>query len=223
MPVEVEEGAGAQPLRLQADALRAAGDREVVEEGGVEEQRGGQRHEGQAQAAQAQRQEGQHDGDGAARAAPMRPPTSMFSPRWMASWAEVKAPIPAKVRLAERQLPGHAGDQGDGQQTIERARPLLKTASQVTGIQVSMETQNAAKSTHHAVRMMRSMLGAPVRWRRSAAAADRWWPAGPGSSRGSACPGRKSRAATMTKNGSDGHDGGVEEAVRAGCSPAAPS
>src|SRR5580692_1069445 len=86
---------------------------------------------------------------------------------------------------------------------IDRVRPLLKTVSQVIGIQVSMETMNAARTTHHAVLMMRSMLGA-----RALAAMG----TGGGSMVASGSrlasrlrsPGRMSRAAAMAKNGMDG-------------------
>ena len=86
---------------------------------------------------------------------------------------------------------------------MERVKPLLKTFSQTELIQVSMETQNAANSTHQAVRMMRSMLGA-----RALAAMG----SGGGSMVASGSrlasrlriPGRMSRAAAMAKNGSEG-------------------
>src|SRR5271154_1274012 len=87
--------------------------------------------------------------------------------------------------------------------TIERARPVLKTPTQTELIQVSIDTQKAARTTHHAMRMIRSMRGA-----RAAAAMG----SGGGSMVASGSrlesrsrnPGRISSAAAMAKNGSDG-------------------
>src|SRR5271170_4852263 len=86
---------------------------------------------------------------------------------------------------------------------IERVRPLLKTPSQVIGIQVSMETQNTASSTHQLVRMMRSMLGARVV---AAIGTGGGSMVASGSRLASRLriPGSMSRAAAMAKNGMDG-------------------
>src|ERR1700722_12265555 len=87
--------------------------------------------------------------------------------------------------------------------TVESASPPLKAASQVEGIQVSMETQKSARRTHQAVRIIRSICGAL-----EAAAVG----GGGGSTveRGSRLrssvrmPRRINRAATRTKNGRAG-------------------
>ena len=139
----------------------------------------------------------------AAMAQPMRPPTKKLSPRWTANTAAVKAPMPAKVAWQSDNWPAMPVIRVTERRMIERVRPLLNTVSQVTGIQVSMETQKAANRTHHAVLMMRSMLGARV-----VAAIG----SGGGSmvARGSRLasrlriPGRMSRAAAMAKNGREG-------------------
>ena len=97
---------------------------------------------------------------------------------------------------------------------MERVRPLLKTFSHVTGIQVSMETQNAARSTHHPVRMIRVHGG------RFVLAAAIGTGGGSMVARGSRLesrlrnPGRINKAAAMAKNGERGHDCRVPEAVR---------
>ena len=44
--------------------------------------------------------------------------------------------------------------------TIDRVRPLLKTVSHESGIQVSMDTKNTANRIHQRTRMIRFMLGA---------------------------------------------------------------
>ena len=133
--VEVEERAGAQPLRLDARCPAAPPVMEiVVEEGAVEEQGGGQGHQRQAQSAQAQREE--RPGPRRRRppaTAPTRPPTSMLRPRWLASWAAVKAPTPAKVAWHSESWPAMPVISVIESSTIERVRPLLKTVSQVTG------------------------------------------------------------------------------------------
>ena len=87
--------------------------------------------------------------------------------------------------------------------TVARAMPELKTASQVLGIQVSMDTAKPARITHHRRRIHLSMVGT----REDDAAGG-----GGGSmvARGSLLrsssriPGRMSNAATSTKNGSPG-------------------
>ena len=87
--------------------------------------------------------------------------------------------------------------------TVASARPELKTPSHVLGIQVSMETTKPANTTYHKMRMIRSMLGA----------LDATAVGGGGGSmvaKGSRLessarmPGRKSRAPTSTKKGSEG-------------------
>src|ERR1700753_896064 len=94
------------------------------------------------------------------------------------------------IRVTERQM-------------MDNVRPLLNTVSQVTGIQVSMETQNAARRTHHRVLMMRSMVGALVVAAMVAGGGSR---VASGSRLESRLrkPGRISRAAAIAKNGSDG-------------------
>jgi hypothetical protein len=139
----------------------------------------------------------------AARAAPTNPPTIMFNPRWMANWAAVNAPTPASVAWQSESWPAMPVIKVMESSTVERASPALKTPSQVVGIHVSIETQNAARSTHHALRMIRSILGV----------LDMAAVGGGGGSmvaRGSRLrssvriPGRTSRAATRKKNGSAG-------------------
>ena len=76
----------------------------------------------------------------AAMAAPMRPPTRKLSPRCTAKTAAVKAPMPAKVAWHSDSCPAMPVINVIERQMIDRVRPLLKTVSQVTGIQVSMET-----------------------------------------------------------------------------------
>ena len=139
----------------------------------------------------------------AARTQPIRPPTRKLSPRCTEKTAAVKAPMPANVAWQSDSCPAMPVINVTERQMIDRVRPLLKTVSQVTGIQVSMDTMNAARTTHHNVRMMRSMLGA-----RALAAMG----TGGGSMVASGSrlesrlrsPGRMSRAAAMAKNGMDG-------------------
>ncbi len=115
----------------------------------------------------------------------------------------MKAPIPAKVPWHSESWPAMPVISVTESRMIERVSPLLKTVSHVIGIQVSMETMNAAKRTHHRVRMMRSMLGA-------LAVAAIGGGGGSIVASGSRLesrlriPGRKRRAAAIRRNGSAG-------------------
>ena len=138
-----------------------------------------------------------------AMAAPMSPPTRKLKPRCTENTAAVNAPMPANVAWHSDNCPAMPVISVTERQMIDRVRPLLKTVSQVAGIQVSMETMKPANRTYHNVRMMRSMVGARV---------EAAMGCGGGSivARGSRLesrlrsPGRMSRAAAMAKNGSEG-------------------
>ena len=187
----------------------------VVEERGVEEQSGRQGHERQAQARAA-----------AARAAPGSrrrrpptprrrcPPTSRFRPRWLASWAAVKAPTPAKVAWHSESWPAMPVISVMESRTIESVRPLLKTVVPRVGHPGQHGHEEAGEEDPPQDPDDAVHAGRPASSPRSGAVVGRSWPEGHGSSRGRACPGRKSSAATITRNGSDGHDRRVEEAVR---------
>ena len=104
------------PLGLQVDSPGAR-DGLLGEDGVVEEEGGGDGHQGQAQArAGGPRRGPAPPPPGRRPAAPTRPPISMESPRWLASWAAVKAPTPGQGGLGQGQLTAHAGDQGDGEE-----------------------------------------------------------------------------------------------------------
>ncbi len=81
----------------------------------------------------------------AASTAPTMPPTSRLSPRWLASWAAVKAPTPANVAWANESWPPMPVIRVMERKMTEKASPSLNTNVQVGGIQVSMETMNAAE------------------------------------------------------------------------------
>ena len=110
-PLKLKNALGAQPLRLQAGALGPASDPDVVEGGVVEEQRGRQGHERQAQPAQAQGQERQHDGDDGRHHGPDDRPDEEVEAEVDGEHGGGEGTDSGERRLAERQLSGHARDQ----------------------------------------------------------------------------------------------------------------
>jgi hypothetical protein len=92
----------------------------------------------------------------------------------MASWADVKAPTPARVPWHSESWPAMPVMRVMESSTVESASPALKAASQVVGIQVSMETQKSARRTHQARRMIRSICGA-LEAAAVGGGVDRWW------------------------------------------------
>ena len=83
----------------------------------------------------------------------------MLTPKWFATWAAVKTPTPASVAWHRESCPAIPVIIVMDRSTMAYARPLLKTPVHASGIQVSMDTKNPAKTTHHKTRMIRSMLG----------------------------------------------------------------
>jgi hypothetical protein len=101
VPVEVEERAGAQPLRLQARALLATRHPYVVERRVVEEQGRGQGHQCQPQSAQAQGEQRQdHRHDGSQRAADEAAQQEV-EPEVHREHGGREAPDPGERRLAQ--------------------------------------------------------------------------------------------------------------------------
>ena len=86
-----------------------------------------------------------------AATAPTRPPTSRLRPRWLASWAAVKAPTPASVAWHSESCPPMPVIRVMDRKITEKARPALNTFSHVLGIQVSMDTTKAASSTYQPI------------------------------------------------------------------------
>ena len=95
-----------------------------------------------------------------AATAPTSPPRSRLRPRWLASWAAVKAPTPASVAWHSESCPPMPVIRVMDRKITEKASPALNTFSHVLGIQVSMDTMNAASSTYQRTRMIRSIWGA---------------------------------------------------------------
>jgi hypothetical protein len=99
------------PLRLQAGALGAARDPEVVKRGVVEKQRRGERHQRQAQAAQAQGQERQHHGDDGGNCRADETAHQEVEPEVHREDGSREGPDAGERCLAERQLSRHSRDQ----------------------------------------------------------------------------------------------------------------
>ena len=58
-------------------------------------------------------------------------PTSRLSPRWLASWAAVNAPTPARVAWARESWPPMPVIRVMDRKMVEKASPALNTLSQV--------------------------------------------------------------------------------------------
>ena len=113
MAVEVEEFTGAQPLGLQAQSLGTAGDGHRIEEGVVEEQGGGQRHERQPESAQAQGEEGDDHGHDGRQDRPDQAADQHVQTKVIGQLGRGEGSHPGQGRLEEGDLPRHAGDQSD--------------------------------------------------------------------------------------------------------------
>ena len=140
----------------------------------------------------------------AANAAPMIPPTIMFKPRWMASWAAVNAPTPAKVAWQSESWPAMPVIRVMESSTVDRASPRIEDP--FPGRRNPRE--------HGDAEARRGAPTSPIRMRRSICGVlDLAAVGGGGGSmvaRGSLLrssvriPGRMRRAATRKKNGSAG-------------------